>query len=123
MMISLPASVLVVEDEPLIRLSLVADLEDAGFAVYEAAQADDALSLLSAHPEMGALFTDIDMPGSMDGLKLAQLARQSHPAISIVLTSGYLKVPKNDLPPEAVYFSKPYDVDLVVNHLRERVPA
>ena len=120
-MISAPLAVLVVEDEPLIRLSLVADLEDAGFGVYEAAGADEALRLLSAHPEIEALFTDIDMPGSIDGLKLARLARLSHPKISILITSGYLKIAKNELPPETVYFSKPYDVGHVVNHIREHV--
>lgn len=122
-MISAPVTVLVVEDEVLIRLCLVADLEDAGFGVYEAASADEALRLLSAHPEIDALFTDIDMPGSMDGLNLARLVRQSHPEISILLTSGYLKIEKNELPPKTIYFSKPYDVGHVVNHIRERVLA
>ncbi len=122
-MIAAPRSVLVVEDEALIRLSLVADLEDAGFAVYEAAGAEEALSLLSTHPEIEALFTDIDMPGSIDGLVLTQRARQSHPKIAILLTSGYLKIDKSELPPETAFFSKPYDVDHVVNHIRERVFA
>jgi CheY-like chemotaxis protein len=60
--------VLVVDDEPLIRMNAAAMLEDAGFGVLEAADADDALAVLDNHPEIGVLFTDINMPGSMDGL-------------------------------------------------------
>jgi CheY-like chemotaxis protein len=114
-----PIFVLVVEDEGLIRMSLVEDLEDSGFHVFEAGNADDALKVLQTHPEIEALFTDIDMPGSMDGLKLAALVRQNRPDVAILLTSGYLKIPKNDLPGKIPFFSKPYEVDRVVNHIRE----
>lgn len=71
--------VLVVEDEGLIRMSLVEDLEDSGFQVFEAGDAEEALDVLQGHPEITVLFTDIDMPGSMDGLTLAKLVGQSRP--------------------------------------------
>ncbi|WP_037088031.1 response regulator [Neorhizobium vignae] len=111
--------VLLVEDDGLIRMSLVEDMEHAGFQVFEAANADEALKLLAAHPEIQALFTDIDMPGSIDGLKLAGLVRQARPDVAILLTSGYLKIPKNDLPGKTPFFSKPYEVDRVVDQIRE----
>lgn len=100
-------------------MSLVEDLVDSGFQVFEAGNADDALKVLQTHPEIEALFTDIDMPGSMDGLKLAALVSESRPDVAILLTSGYLKVPKNELPGKVPFFSKPYEVDRVVNHIRE----
>jgi two-component system, response regulator PdtaR len=113
-------SVLVVEDEVLIRLSLVEDLGDAGFQVFEAGNANDALQLLNCNPKIQALFTDIDMPGLMNGLKLAELVSHSRPEIAILLTSGYLKVPKNDLPIQVPFLSKPYEIGRVVNHIREQ---
>lgn len=112
-------AVLVVEDEDLIRISLVGDLEDAGFVVFEASSADEALIVLENHPETSAVFTDIDMPGTMDGLTLSSVVRQSRPDIPIILTSGYLRVPKNELPRGARFFSKPYDTRRVVNHIRD----
>lgn len=118
-MISETVSILVVEDEGLIRLSLVEDLEDAGFVVFEAGNADGALKILNSHPEIEAIFTDIDMPGSMDGLDLAKFVRQSRPEVAILLTSGYLKIPRNDLPGKIPFFSKPYEVDRIVNHIRK----
>jgi two-component system, response regulator PdtaR len=65
------AAVLIVEDEPLIRMGAVSLIEDAGFEVYEAGSADAAIALLERHEEIRLIFTDVDMPGSMDGLKLA----------------------------------------------------
>ncbi|MBP2547945.1 CheY-like chemotaxis protein [Neorhizobium galegae] len=120
-MTSKPLFVLVVEDEAIIRLSLVDELEDAGFRVAEAGTADEALTVLEAHPEITAIFTDIDMPGSMDGLKLAHRVHRAHPHVALLLTSGYLKIPKNDLPVKVPFLPKPYEVGHVVNHLRDLV--
>jgi len=114
-----PLFVLVVEDEGLIRMSLVEDLLDAGFKVFEASSADAALKVLDVHPEIDALFSDIDMPGSLDGLQLAKIVYQSRPEIAILLTSGYLKVARTELPPNSLFLSKPYDVNDVINHIRE----
>ena len=118
-MYSGPVSVLVVEDEALIRMSVVDELEDAGFKVMEAGSSEEALRILNQTPDLRAIFTDIDMPGSMDGLKLAKLVRETQPDVAIILTSGYLKIPKNDLPGKVPFISKPYEIDLVVNHIRE----
>jgi two-component system, response regulator PdtaR len=119
-MISKASHVLIVEDEPLVRMSLVEDLQDAGFRVLEAGNADDALRLLDGHPEIDALFTDIDMPGSIDGLHLTKIVLNSRPEVAILLTSGYLKVPKGDLPEQIPFLSKPYDVGRVINHIRQQ---
>jgi len=117
-MLSTPMSILVVEDEALIRMSLVDELEDAGFRVIEAGSADEAMKSLETAANIAAVFTDIDMPGSMDGLTLAKLLREKHPDIAIVLTSGYLKIPKNDLPEKVPYISKPYEIESVINHIQ-----
>ncbi len=100
-------------------MSLVEDMEDAGFRVFEAGNADDALGLLSEHLESEAVFTAADVHGSMEGLKVAALVRQTRPDVAILLTSGYLKIPKHDLPGMIPFFSKTYEVDRVVNHIRE----
>jgi len=121
-MVSHSHSVLVVEDDGLIRMSLVVDLEESGFRVLEAASADDALEVLDAHSEIRAIFSDIDMPGSMNGLRLAELVHKVRPDMAIILTSGFLKVPKNDLPGRIPFLSKPYDVRDVINHIQALVP-
>jgi two-component system, response regulator PdtaR len=73
------AAILIVEDEPLIRMDAVYLIEDASFEVYEAATADAAVALLELHKEIRLIFTDVDMPGSMDGLKLAHYVRRRWP--------------------------------------------
>jgi CheY-like chemotaxis protein len=73
------ATVIVVEDEALVRMDIAMSLEDAGFAVLEASNADEAIDLLNAYPEIRLMFTDIDMPGSMDGLQLAAAVRDRWP--------------------------------------------
>lgn len=103
--------VLVVEDEALVRMSIAEHLLETGFDVLEAPNADEAIRLLMAHPEIHVLFTDIDMPGSMDGLKLAAAVRDRWPPVKIVITSGHRKVAAQDLPDEARFFAKPYDPD------------
>ena len=82
-------TVLVVEDEALVRMDIVDYLEREGFKVYEAAHAAGAIKLLEAHSSILILFTDIDMPGSMDGLKLSAAVRDRWPPVKIVVTSGH----------------------------------
>ena len=84
---NIPA-VLVVEDESLVRLGAVTIIEDAGFEVIEAASADEAIGILECRSDIRVVFTDIHMPGSMDGLKLAQAVRDRWPPIKIIVTSG-----------------------------------
>ncbi|SFK62263.1 response regulator [Methylocapsa palsarum] len=80
--------VLVVEDEPYVRTASASMLEDAGFEVIEACDADEALRLLSVHPNVGVVFTDVEMPGSLDGLSLARRIHHDWPGIGVVVTSG-----------------------------------
>src|ERR1700678_3415810 len=86
------AAVLIVEDEPLIRMSAVYLIESAGFEVYQAGSADAAIALLELHEKICLIFTDVDMPGSMDGLKLAHYVRGRWPPVKIIVTSLHLKV-------------------------------
>ena len=109
--------VLVVEDEILVRMSIVDSIESAGFTVFQAGNADQAIKLLEAHPEIALLFTDIDMPGSMDGLKLAAAVRNRWPPVKIIITSGHVKIRKEDMPVDGQFFSKPYDPSKVVSTL------
>src|SRR3982750_1281587 len=88
MMMADRIAVLVVEDEPITRMDVVVQLEEGGFKVFEAPDADRAIKILEANPAIRVLFTDIDMPGSMDGLKLAAAVRDRWPPIELILTSG-----------------------------------
>jgi len=111
------AIVLVVEDEPLLRMLAVDFIEDAGFEVVEAENADLAVAFLEARSDIRIVFTDIDMPGSMDGMKLAAAVRDRWPPIEIVIVSGH-KRPAVDLPERSVFFSKPYDIIAVTTTLQ-----
>ncbi|WP_245409272.1 response regulator [Shinella sp. WSJ-2] len=96
-------------------------MKDADFHVFEAGNAEEALGLLEAHPEIDTLFTDIDMPGSMDGLELAKAVRELRPDVAILLTSGYLKVPLSDVSDQFPFFSKPYEIGRIINHIKEHL--
>lgn len=103
--------VLVVEDEPLIRMSAVDIVEDAGFIAIEMANADEAIAYLQQQAtEISILFTDVDMPGSMDGLELAREVSESHPNTGVIVGSGHRNVTAKDIPHGALFFSKPYDL-------------
>jgi CheY-like chemotaxis protein len=114
-----PLAVLIVEDEPLVRMSAVAMIGEAGCQTYEAANADEAIALLEKHAEIRILFTDIDMPGSMDGLKLAHYVRGRWPPVKIIVTSGHVQVGRQDMPRDATFFAKPYRAMQIVGKLRE----
>ena len=111
--------VLVVDDEALIRMNAVGMIEDAGFEVIEAANADEAIVILEGRLDIRIVFTDIQMPGSMDGLKLAAAIRGRWPPIKIVATSGLVDVRADDLPDGSVFLPKPYTFDIIRNTLRE----
>jgi len=113
------AVVLVVEDEPLVRMLVAGTVEEAGFDVLEAGNADEAVRILESRPDVRIVFTDIDMPGSMDGLKLAAAIRGRWPPIEIVLTSGHRYVAAIELPERSVFIPKPYKGDRVVETLRQ----
>lgn len=102
-----PPIVLIVEDEPLVRELAVAAIQEAGLEVVEAANADEAIDILQRRCDVGVLFTDVDMPGQLDGLALARLVHEHWPAIRLILTSG------RSLPEPAFdgqFVAKPYSL-------------
>ena len=115
--------VLVVEDEFLLRLNAVLVIEDAGFDVLEAVDADQAIEILEARPDIHVIFTDIQLPGSMDGLKLAHAVRGRWPPIKIIATSGRVNLRTDDLPEGGRFLLKPYGQEEVVGTLRKLVGA
>jgi CheY-like chemotaxis protein len=100
--------VLVVEDEPIIRMNAVAMIEDAGYDVLEASNADDAILLLETRPDIRVVFSDIEMPGSMDGVKLIHAVRERWPPVILILASGRVSPAVADMPADTVFFRKPY---------------
>jgi len=110
--------VLIVEDELLLRMDLAEMIEEAGFGVVQAANADEAIVILRMRSDVRVVFTDIQMPGSMDGLNLARFVRDRWPPIKIVATSGRVTVGDGDLPDGGVFLPKPYRSAQVVATLR-----
>jgi len=111
--------VLIVEDEFLLRMDAVDMIAAAGFEVVEAANADDAIEILESRPDITVVFTDIQMPGSMDGLKLARAVRGRWPPIKIIATSGHVHIGEIDLPEGGRFLPKPYSSEQVTGVLRE----
>jgi CheY-like chemotaxis protein len=111
--------VLVVEDEFLLRMDAVDMIAAAGFEVVEAGNADEAIEILESRRDITVVFTDIQMPGSMDGLKLARAVRGRWPPIKIVATSGHANVGETDLPAGGRFLPKPYSPMEVTGVLRE----
>jgi two-component system, response regulator PdtaR len=110
--------VLVVEDEPLLRMLAVEVVEEAGFIAIEAQDADEAVILLESRTDITLLFTDINMPGSMDGLKLAHSVRDRWPPIKILVVSGQERLQSSDLPSNSCFLGKPYQASALVDELR-----
>jgi len=102
------AIVLIVEDEVLLRMQAVQIVEEAGLDVLEAANAQDAISILESRGDIRIVFTDIQMPGSMDGLALAWAVRDRWPPIAIIITSGRVRPATHEMPANVNYVSKPY---------------
>lgn len=117
------AVVLIVEDEALIRMNAVSILEDAGYTVLEACSADEAILILESRSDIRAVFTDINMTGSMDGLKLAHAIRGRWPPIHILVTSSLLTVTEAELPLKGRFIRKPYDNAHVVAIFEELFAA
>ena len=111
--------ILIVEDEFLIRKGAVNMISAAGFDVVEAESADEAISILEGRFDITVVFTDINMPGSMDGLKLAAAIRGRWPPIQIVATSGLRIIGKDELPPGSRFLPKPYNPPQIAGTLRE----
>jgi CheY-like chemotaxis protein len=113
-----PTVVLVVEDEPLLRMLAVEAVEEAGFVAIEARNADEAVAVLESRSDISLLFTDVDMPGSMDGLKLAHAVRGRWPPIKILVVSGKVRVRPFELPSSGRFVGKPYRAAAMVEELR-----
>jgi CheY-like chemotaxis protein len=112
----------VVEDEFFSRLHAINLVEAAGYKAIEASNADEAIAILESRKDIHIVFTDIDMPGSMDGLKLARAVRDRWPPIELILTSGHFDVPEDKIPERGLFFSKPYGDREIVSTLQKFAP-
>ena len=110
--------VLIVEDEPDIRSLSVEFFESEGLVVFDAKSTDEALSLLESHPEIDVLLTDIDMPGTMDGLELAQVASSRWSEKRIVIVSSFLKPSPDKMPARSEFLLKPHNVFGLADRMR-----
>jgi two-component sensor histidine kinase/ActR/RegA family two-component response regulator len=114
-------TVLIVEDEMLLRMRTVDIVEDAGFTPLEAVNADDALALLESRSDIELLFTDIQMPGTMNGLKLAHAVHERWPLIKIILVSGQVTPNEEDRPANSRFFGKPVEVQQMIAELQSMI--
>jgi DNA-binding NtrC family response regulator len=112
------AIVLVVEDDAIQRWFAASMVEDAGFEAIEASNADEAVLILESRKDIRIVFTDINMPGSMDGMKLAACIRDRWPPVEVILTSGELGEKDVTLPARGLFFPKPYDPKAVSAAMR-----
>lgn len=101
-------AVLIVEEEPLQRLMAVDLVEEAGFEALAVASADDAVHVLGVRPDIRVVFTDVDMPGGMDGMKLAAMIRYRWPPIELIIASGRRAPRLDEIPARGLCFAKPY---------------
>ena len=116
-------TVLVVEDDALVRMHGIDILEDAGFTVLEADSADQALALLAEHDDVHLLFSDIDMPGSMNGVELARLVHARWPLIGLLLTSGHHNIDEKSLPDHGRFVRKPWTQERLLTTIQATLEA
>jgi CheY-like chemotaxis protein len=106
-----------------LRMRAVDLVEDAGFTAVQAVNADEALAILESRSDISLLFSDIQMPGSMDGLKLAHAVHDRWPSIKIILVSGQVKLADSDKPADSRFFGKPLEVKQMIAELQEMIGA
>jgi CheY-like chemotaxis protein len=111
--------VLLVEDEPLVRILNLDILHEAGFRVVDANDADEAFEILKRRTDVKAVLTDVDMPGSMNGFEFARLVAQGWPEVGVLVISGKMRPGPGDLPPRSGFLPKPYDPETLIKALRE----
>ena len=111
-------TVLVVEDDALLRMNTVDELTDQGLEVMEAANAKEALAIFRSGRRFECLFTDVDMPADKDGLELAEMVKAAWPPIDIIVTSGHRNVRQSDIPVDGVFVGKPYSLEAVGDLIR-----
>ena len=113
-----------VEDEPILRMLAAEALSDAGFHVIEAEDADTALDILQARATgIHGLFTDVHMPGRLNGVALVHAAMRCWPWVRLLVASGKAMPTAAELPPACRFLSKPYELRHVVGHLHEMTRA
>ncbi len=117
------AVVLVVEDHPLIRLNALDLVSSAGFEGIGVADADEAISILEARPDIHIVFTDVEMPGTMDGLKLAHYIKGRWPKVHLIVASGRAIVQENQMPAGSKFFSKPYVENSIIDEMKRMLAA
>jgi two-component system, response regulator PdtaR len=110
------AAILIVEDEPLLRMVALDMVEEAGFSAYDAGNADEALALLETRDDIGLVFTDINMPGSMDGIALGRLVCERWPWIRLAITSAQPRSAR-EMPAGAIFLAKPYRLEPLIEKL------
>ena len=113
-----PAVLLIVDDEPLLRILAIDIAEDAGFACLEASSADEAMLFLATRADIALVFTDIEMPGSLNGLDLAKKIDDEWPSIGVIVVSGKQSPASHDLPLRGHFLAKPYDSSQLLRMLR-----
>lgn len=115
------AAVLIVEDEALVRMVAEDTLSDAGLETFAAGDAAEGLVLLEEQPSIAVLFTDLNMPGDMDGLELARRVHQLRPDVEIIVTSGKQRLKDSELPDDGTFLPKPYNARGLVGLVRSKV--
>jgi CheY-like chemotaxis protein len=114
---------LVADDDPVIRMAAADILEEAGFRTFEAHNADQALALLAGDSaSIVLLFTDVEMPGAMDGFALAREVARTWPHVGILVASGRQKPGPDDMPEGAHFVGKPFSADVVHDRLKQLLP-
>lgn len=110
----LKSVILVVEDQAIIRMGAVALVMDAGYDALEAENADEAIRILESRTDIRLVFTDVDMPGTMDGMKLTHFIRKRWPPVKLLVASGMMILQESEFPEGAKFFAKPYSEQTIV---------
>ncbi len=118
-----PPEVLIVEDEPITRMVAADAISDTGLQIREAGDAKEALQVLDNHSDVGILFTDIDMPGPIDGLGLAEQVHEDRPDVELIVTSGATTVEDSDLPDNGTFLPKPYRTTRLVEVVKQKLAS
>jgi DNA-binding NtrC family response regulator len=120
-MTQFPEEVLVVEDEAMIRIEAADALADYGIMAWEAGDAEEALEALEQHPRIGLIFTDVNMPGEMNGLDLAHEVSKVRPDVRLIVTSGAQMISSEELPDRGTFLPKPYATDYLVDIVSQKL--
>jgi DNA-binding NtrC family response regulator len=116
-----PTEVLIVEDEPLTRMVAADAISDSGLPIREAGDAMEALKILKQNSDIGILFTDIDMPGPMNGLGLAEQVHVNRPEVELIVTSGATTLQDSDLPDSGTFLPKPYHMTRLLEVVKHKL--